>query len=566
MHVAVLPGGVPGTVELLDPELLSDSERVASALFELGAARRFSHPRLDPVLGAGVDRGPPVRAWVARPEVVGHPLFSLFGREPAWVQVSLHIVRELALVLAEAHHRGLIHGALGPGAIRVGADAQVFLRDLGLGPLLATSEARLPFRAPELWVEDVLTPRADVYGLGMVLMTCLLGRPPFSGGDPVAIRRAALEHRLPRIRATRPEVPAGIDTLCGRLCALDPEARPASVADALELIEAALGPSIHLVPVAFSRQVAALAPPGAELGPAREAAERRSVATTRTERRPSTRPRSPRLPPPPSFGPGDDIGRYRITGATRADGPIEEFSAVEDGSGRRARLRILRLDRQDAALGLPADQWRALFEQEVALALTLAHPSVTRVRDAGREKGWAFVAYAPWVGPTLAAAGAADPRAVLLDLARAIEHLHQRGVLASGLRPEAVRISPRGLAVLTDLDRLAPIGAAPHPRLLEGPSFLAPEYVTTRRHDPRSDLFVLGLLGYELITGTRAYRGLDEKDVLEAIRTRPPRRIDPGPTGADLTKIVEALMERDPARRPASAAEVAERLERRGTG
>lgn len=564
-------------VEILDPDVAADPERVEALFFEVGSAQRLRLPGIDRVIGAG--RSPEV--WVAQPLAPGWSLTELIEMaqevsDHLLVQVGIWIVARVAEALAGAHRHGVLHGALSPDSVRIAPDASVHLRDLGLGSLLGGSERRLPHRAPELLTADLLTARADVYGLGMVLTTCLLGRPPFARRDPLSTRRAVLEHRFPVVRTVRRALAPRVDGVLAQMCALDPEERPPGPIQVLDILEGLLGPSSDLVPAVLSRHLERMPAPRSSDFEAVQRARREMGAATLGDAPPPVRvPRAPRAvsgrariagsaPEVPQRG---EIERFVLERLVRVDGPIEEYDAVDSEAGEPTRLRVLDRRRAEQSSSLPEDEWLRFFAQEAASAAVLSHPCIIRFRDEGTVGDLLWIAYAPpppsRLSELIAAGRPPAARPVLLDLARTLVHLHDRGLLACGLTPRAVRTSTRGLPVFADLSRVAPVGGVLHPLLEEDPFCLSPEYAGARRHDPRSDLFALGSLAYELLTGTRPFRGLDTWSVLEALRTRSPRapRTLDRAIPRDLSDLTMHLLAREPRGRPPSAQAVVAALE-----
>lgn len=556
-------------VECLDPDWAADPVRVETLMVEIASASRAVTEGLEAPLAAGRAQG---EVWVRR--ALPPPGWSLrtlldYGErisEPLLVQVSVWIAGQVARALAHAHRRGCLHGAVAPEAVQVHPDGRVTLRDLGLGCVLGATELRMAYRAPELVASDLLTPRADVYGVGCLLLGCLLGDSPFRRWDPVATRRAIIEHRLPRVRTSRPSVSPRLDAIIEHLCALDPESRPRGAEEAARILADALGPSEDLVPSVLARQL--------ERVPAERALDPGLLERAR-KRRPSPPPRAPsrtvggssRLSgPAPSLPELGRVDGFILEAHLGQDGPIHFYRGVDAEFGRPVRLHLL-LPEGGTADELPEDEWASLFAREAEVGSAVAgHPNILRLERARFETRPPILAYAPAPEATLEGklnrGEPLDPSAILLDLARALAHMHGAGALACGLTSRAVRVSGRGLAILCDLSKATFVGAPLHPLLDRDPFCLSPEFAASRRHDARSDLFALGVVAYELTTGTRPFRGLDTWSVLEALRTRTPRSpAEIADAPAILSELTMQLLARDPSRRPADAGEVVERLE-----
>jgi hypothetical protein len=218
---------------------------------EVRAFGRLEHPNVVAAHDAGQHRGV---HYLAMSLVDGVDLARLLaGHGPLRVADACEVARQAAAGLQHAADHGLVHRDVKPSNLMLARDGLVKLLDLGLarsagdapaeqltaaGMLLGTAD----YLAPEQWHRPhAVDSRADIYGLGCTLYHLLAGRPPFAGepGDTVLAKmHGHLEVPPPPVSRHRPDVPAGLATVLGRMLAKDPADRFATPADAA----AALGP------------------------------------------------------------------------------------------------------------------------------------------------------------------------------------------------------------------------------------------------------------------------------------------------------------------------------------
>jgi class 3 adenylate cyclase/tetratricopeptide (TPR) repeat protein len=180
----------------------------------------------------------------------GEPLDRWMEREhtPPLGEV-IRIGREIALALAAAHARGLVHRDVKPANVWLeGAGRRVKLLDFGLarpdvGDAGLTSPGMVVgtpmYMAPEQAQAEPIDGRADLFSLGCVLYQMLTGRPPFDGTTTMAVLAAVITRTPPPASQVNPAVPAPLTALIARLLAKEPAGRPASaeaVAEELQVV------------------------------------------------------------------------------------------------------------------------------------------------------------------------------------------------------------------------------------------------------------------------------------------------------------------------------------------
>jgi serine/threonine-protein kinase len=256
--------------------------------------------------------------------------------------------------------------------------------------------------------------------------------------------------------------------------------------------------------------------------------------------------------------------RYRIVGLLGRGGMGEVYRADDLKLEQTVALKFL-----PAALWQDADRLERLYG-EVRMARQVSHPSVCRVWDIGEAEGQHFLSMEFVDGENLSSLLrriGRFPQDKALDVARQVcaglAAAHEKGVLHRDLKPANVMLDGQGKARLTDF------GLAGLAETLSGadvrsgtPSYMSPEQLQGREVTARSDIYALGLLIYELVTGRRAFEGKGLADLTR--KHRDERPIEPSAIVPDLAPAVErtilACLEKDPKRRPPSALVVAAML------
>lgn len=259
-------------------------------------------------------------------------------------------------------------------------------------------------------------------------------------------------------------------------------------------------------------------------------------------------------------------GRYRIEGIVGRGGMGVVLKARDQQLDEDVAIKVIRPEQEVTAAFL--DQ----IKQEIRLARKISHKHVLRTHDFGDAEGIPFVSMEYLKGVTLKQLvddrGALPGPLVLRigrQVAEGLEAAHAVGVVHRDVKPLNVLFDARGDAKIMDFGLAAPVaapGTNTEGQVFGTPRYMAPEQVRGERVDPRTDLYALGAMLYELAAGRPPY---DHPDVAELLRMQlqsPVPRVAEAalavPDGLD--PLVARLMAKDKEQRPTSAAEVVEAL------
>lgn len=264
---------------------------------------------------------------------------------------------------------------------------------------------------------------------------------------------------------------------------------------------------------------------------------------------------------------GTRYGVYEIVAPLGAGGMGEVYKARDPRLDRLVALKILPHDFASDATA------RERFEREARTASALSHPNILSVFDVGRDAGAEYLVTELIEGTTLRerlAAGPLPPREVVLvgaQIADGLAAAHGAGLMHRDLKPENVMVTRDGRVKILDFGLAKPLRdsqlgqetrtAISHSGLLVGTvGYIAPEQVRGEPGDTRSDLFALGVVLYEVTSGRRAFDLPTTVEVLNAVLKEDPPELGVH-TPEGLRQIIGHCLEKDPARRFQSAADVA---------
>jgi len=256
-------------------------------------------------------------------------------------------------------------------------------------------------------------------------------------------------------------------------------------------------------------------------------------------------------------------GRYALTGFIAAGGMGEVWAATDAVLDRTVAVKVLNptLSKESGFL----DRFRA----EARQSGSLHHPNITTVFDYGEDGGTAYLVMELVAGQPLsqiisarAPLSAPESASILIQAATALEAAHQGGLVHRDVKPANILITGDGTAKLTDfgISRLA--DSAPLTQtgqILGTAQYISPEQALGQRATASSDIYALGVVGYEMLTGHRPFdAGTSVATALAHISQPPPPLPDTVPVG--VRDVITACLAKAPADRPSTAAAMAHAL------
>ena len=487
---------------------------------------RLRHPNIVTILDFAI--APDGQPYLVMEYLNGRSLRDELATDgPMDVPTVQRIAGPVCAALQLAHDQQIIHRDLKPANIvghRFESGETVYkVIDFGLANIRAGADVRLTradqfmgtllYASPEQLQGEDVDNRSDIYSLGAVMFEMLTGRPPFQSASPMGIITKHLCDSPPTASGILARIPGWLDRVLERALAKDPAERWQSMAEFAGAL--ASGES---------------AGPGASAG----------------------------LLDKYELGPMIATGRLGS----------QVFAATHRGLGVPVAVRLLKRGQRP-----DWESVRARFLKE-ARGLQVAHPSVIQVRDFGEDQDTLFVVTDLIEGQSLlqvleAEAPLSWPRAAALggQVIDATAALHRRQALLCGVNPGIIRmtadedgerlmISTGGIGQVQEL--LASLSDA----VLRGGAlsdsempYIAPEVLTGRPADARSDIFAIGVLVYEMLTGIQPFTGRSLPELIGAMLAAPardPRELQSGVPDAAAACLLKCL-EKDPDRRYATA-------------
>jgi eukaryotic-like serine/threonine-protein kinase len=265
---------------------------------------------------------------------------------------------------------------------------------------------------------------------------------------------------------------------------------------------------------------------------------------------------------------GDKLDRYRIESVAARSGMASIFRAVDEITGQTVAIKVPHPEMEADPL------FYDRFQREQQIGEKLDHPNVMKVFPNGNHSQL-YMAM-EWVDGRLLRHILNEQRKlpperalhIALEIALALDYIQAHGVVHRDLKPENIMVNHLDGIKLIDFGIAANIGSkrltfAKFTQTMGTPDYISPEQVKGKRGDARSDIYALGVMLYEMLTGKVPFTGSNAFTIMNDRLLNnpvPPREIDPS-ISPQLQEIIYRAIERDPAKRYQSAREFAHDLQ-----
>ncbi|MCB0191360.1 MAG: serine/threonine protein kinase [Anaerolineae bacterium] len=509
-------------IKLLPAQSATDPAFRTSFKQEIELIATLEHPCIVKVYDFGEYEQ---RPYVVMPYLNGGTLETHLRAESLLTpQVLTPIVERVAAALDEAHGRGIIHGQVMPSNILFDGQDQAYLSDFSVSALAETetnlatldkADIASTYMSPEQ-IQALISSkptrpdaRSDVYALGIIIFEALTGQVPYQAVTPYETALAHLKEPIPILHQINPALPKAYQTIINRSLAKDPDKRYATAGTLAARLKEIQSGRWHMSRISDLIE----SPPQH----ARYIQNKRMVKVD---------------PPPLRATSTKKFGRYHLRWELGRGGMGVVYLAYDPQLKRQVALKVL-----PRHLAMTSDL-RRRFQHEAKLIARLNHDAIAHVYDVGDYDGQLFIVMRYLSGGTLAEKLTKDTLKlrhfgpIIKRVAAALDAAHASHIIHYDVKPGNILFDAKGDAFLADFG-IAVLQEQIEDDTLENtlggtPKYMSPEQVKAitkqidrKEVDGRSDIYSLGVVLFEMLTGRVPYQADTARSTALAHLTEP---------------------------------------------
>ncbi len=518
-------------LKFLPPHLGEDAEERKRFIHEAKAASALDHTNICTVHEIG--QTAEGRLFIAMGYCAGQTLREKIKEGSLPVDEAVGIAVQIAEGLKKAHGKGIVHRDLKPANVMLTDEGVVKIVDFGLAKLRGVSRltktgttlGTVSYMSPEQTTGREVDQRTDIWSLGVILYEMLTGKLPFSGDYDQAMIYSILNEEPESPSTSRPKIAAKLERTVLKALAKDKAGRYANMGEFIQDAQR-------------SMEISDSEPFGGKSSAG-------ELATGTTFAR-----------------------RYKVIEELGHGGMGRVYKVFDTEIKEKIALKLLKPE-----IASDPDTLER-FANELKLARKVSHRNICRMFDMGRAEGFPFITMEWVAGEDLkrllrrvGALSAGKAVAIARQICAGMAEAHGQGVIHRDLKPQNIMIDEEGNVRVMDfgIARMAKVKGITGVGVIIGtPEYMSPEQVDGEEADQSSDIYALGIILFEMLTGRVPFEGNTPFSVaLKQKSEAPPnpRTVTPQ-IPEDLSNLILRCLEKQRSRRYQSAADVLVELDK----